>query len=36
LLQTTIAARFPLDEIVAAHDMVEAARHIGNVIVDIA
>jgi NADPH2:quinone reductase len=35
-LRTTIAARFPLDEIVAAHEMVEAARHIGNVVVDIA
>jgi NADPH2:quinone reductase len=35
-LKTTIAARFPLEEIVAAHDMVEAARHIGNVVVDIA
>jgi NADPH2:quinone reductase len=35
-LKTTIAARFPLAEIVAAHDMVEAARHIGNVVVDIA
>jgi NADPH2:quinone reductase len=35
-LQTTIAARFPLDDIVAAHDMVEAAQHIGNVVLDIA
>jgi NADPH:quinone reductase-like Zn-dependent oxidoreductase len=35
-LQTTIAARFPLDHIVAAHEMVEAAQHIGNVVVDIA
>ena len=35
-LKTTIAARFPLEEIVAAHDMVEAARHIGNVVVDLA
>jgi NADPH:quinone reductase len=35
-LQTTIAARFPLDDIVAAHEMVEAAQHIGNVVVDIA
>ena len=34
-LRTTIAARFPLDEIVAAHEMVEAARHIGNVVLDI-
>ncbi len=35
-LTTTIAARFPLDDIVAAHEMVEAAKHIGNVVVDIA
>jgi NADPH2:quinone reductase len=35
-LRTTIAARFPLDEIVAAHEMVEAAQHIGNVVLDIA
>ena len=35
-LQTTIAARFPLDDIVAAHEMVEAAQHIGNVVLDIA
>lgn len=35
-LTTTIAARFPLDDIVAAHDMVEAARHLGNVVLDIA
>jgi NADPH2:quinone reductase len=35
-LQTTIAARFPLDNIMAAHEMVEAAQHIGNVVVDIA
>lgn len=34
-LKTTIAARFPLAEIVAAHEMVEAARHIGNVVVDV-
>jgi len=34
-LKTTIAGRFPLDDIVAAHEMVEAAKHIGNVIVDI-
>lgn len=34
-LKTTIAARFPLDEIVAAHEMVEAAKHIGNVVLDI-
>ena len=35
-LQTTIAARFQMDDIVAAHAMVEAAQHIGNVVVDIA
>ncbi|MDH3739371.1 MAG: NADPH:quinone reductase [Alphaproteobacteria bacterium] len=35
-LTTTIAASFPLDEIAAAHDMVEAAQHIGNVVLDIA
>jgi len=35
-LTTTIAARFPLDDIVAAHEMVEAAKHIGNVVLDIA
>ena len=35
-LQTTIAAHFQLDDIVAAHEMVEAAQHIGNVVVDIA
>ena len=35
-LKTTIVARFPLDDIVAAHDMVEAAQHIGNVVIDIA
>jgi NADPH2:quinone reductase len=34
-LTTTIAARFPLDDIVAAHEMVEAARHLGNVVLDI-
>ena len=34
-LTTTIAARFPLDEIAAAHEMVEAAQHIGNVVLDI-
>jgi NADPH2:quinone reductase len=31
-LQTTIAARFQLDDIVAAHEMVEVAQHIGNVV----
>ena len=35
-LKTTIAARFALDDIAAAHDMVEAAQHIGNVVLDIA
>jgi NADPH2:quinone reductase len=35
-LTTTIAARFPLDDIVAAHEMVEAAQHMGNVVLDIA
>jgi len=35
-LTTTIAARFPLDDIAAAHEMVEAAKHMGNVILDIA
>jgi NADPH:quinone reductase-like Zn-dependent oxidoreductase len=35
-LQTTIAARFPLDDIVAAHARVEAAQPIGNVVLDIA
>jgi NADPH2:quinone reductase len=35
-LQTTIAARFPLHEIAAAHEMVETAQHIGNVVLDIA
>jgi NADPH2:quinone reductase len=32
-LQHTIAARFPLREIAAAHEMVEAGRQIGNVVV---
>ena len=36
MLQTTIAARFPLNDIVAAHEMVEAAQHIGNVVLEIA
>ncbi len=35
-LTTTNAARFPLDDIAAAHEMVEAAQHIGNVVLDIA
>ncbi len=34
-LKTTIAKRFPLDEVVAAHEMVEAAKHMGNVVLDI-
>lgn len=34
-LTTTVAARFPLDDIVAAHDMVQEAAHIGNVVLDI-
>jgi NADPH2:quinone reductase len=34
-LKTTIASRFPLHEIVLSHEMVEAARHIGNVVLDI-
>ncbi|MBN43326.1 MAG: NADPH:quinone oxidoreductase [Alphaproteobacteria bacterium] len=34
-LKTCIAARFSLEEIVAAHEMVEAAKHIGNVVLDI-
>jgi NADPH2:quinone reductase len=35
-LQTTIATRFPLGDIVAAHEIVEAAQHMGNVVLDIA
>lgn len=34
-LKTTIAARFPLDGIGAAHEMVEKAAHMGNVVLDI-
>jgi len=34
-LKTTIAARFPLDDIRAAHSMVERAQHMGNVVLDI-
>lgn len=34
-LQTSIAARFALDDIQAAHRMVEEARHMGNVVLDI-
>ncbi|MEE8445389.1 MAG: zinc-binding dehydrogenase [Alphaproteobacteria bacterium] len=35
-LTTTVAAQFPLDDIAAAHETVEAAKHMGNVILDIA
>ena len=35
-LKTTIAKRFSLDEIVGAHQMVEEAKHMGNVVLDIA
>jgi NADPH2:quinone reductase len=34
-LTTTIAQSFPLDEICAAHDIVEKAAHIGNVVIDL-
>lgn len=34
-LSTTIAARFPLEDIQAAHEMVEATGHIGNVVLDV-
>ncbi len=34
-LETIIAARFALNDIAAAHEMVEAASHIGNVVIDI-
>ncbi|MBS28570.1 MAG: NADPH:quinone oxidoreductase [Alphaproteobacteria bacterium] len=34
-LTTVVAGRFPLEEIAAAHEMVEAAKHIGNVVLDI-
>jgi len=34
-LETTIAERFSLDDIVAAHEMVERAAHIGNVVLEI-
>jgi NADPH:quinone reductase-like Zn-dependent oxidoreductase len=30
-----IAARFPLDQLAAAHEMVEQGRQIGNVVVEI-
>lgn len=35
-LKTSIAKRFSLDEIVEAHEMVEAAKHLGNLVIDIA
>ena len=35
LLKTTIAKSFPLDQIRAAHDMVEKAAHIGNVVLEL-
>ena len=34
-LKTTIAKRFALDDIIEAHEMVESARHIGNVVLDV-
>jgi len=34
-LKTTIAKRFALDDVAAAHRMVEEASHMGNVVVDI-
>jgi NADPH2:quinone reductase len=34
-LVTTIAKTFPLDEVQASHEMVEAAKHIGNVVLEI-
>jgi len=34
-LSHPIAARFPLDRLAEAHEMVEQGRHIGNVIVEI-
>lgn len=34
-LQTRIAARFPLEQIVAAHEAVESGRVIGNVVLDL-
>jgi NADPH2:quinone reductase len=34
-LKTTIAKRFSLDDIIEAHEMVESARHIGNVVLDV-
>ncbi|MEE2746644.1 MAG: NADPH:quinone reductase [Pseudomonadota bacterium] len=34
-LKTTISRKFPLNEIVEAHKMVESARHIGNIVLEI-
>lgn len=34
-LQTRIAARFPLEQIVAAHEAVESGKTIGNVVLDL-
>jgi NADPH2:quinone reductase len=34
-LQHTIGARFPLDDIAAAHEAVEAGSLIGNVVLDL-
>ncbi len=34
-LKTTIARRFSLNNIIEAHAMVESARHIGNVVLDV-
>jgi NADPH:quinone reductase len=34
-LKTTIAESFPLDDIVAAHEMVERATHLGNVVLEV-
>ena len=35
LLETTIARSFSLDQLRAAHDMVEKAAHIGNVVLEL-
>jgi len=35
VVKTTIAKRFTLNDIVLAHEMVESARHIGNVVIDV-
>jgi NADPH2:quinone reductase len=34
-LKTTIAKRFSLGDIIKAHEMVESARHIGNVVLEV-